>query len=57
MNLINNFNYKISLLNTKKVIGTLLLSESVNMSIAHFEIHHVIGSKVTCLNPTLWISH
>ncbi len=44
-------------IDTKKVIGTLLLSESVNMSIAHFEIHHVIGSKVTCLNPTLWISH
>ena len=44
-------------IDTKKVIGTLLLSESINMSIAHFEIHHVIGSKVTCLNPTLWISH
>ena len=42
---------------TKKVIGSLLLDEARNMSIAHFEIHHVVGSTVTCLNPALWVSH
>ena len=42
---------------TKKVIGSLLLDEARNMSVAHFEIHHVVGSTVTCLNPALWVSH
>jgi septal ring factor EnvC (AmiA/AmiB activator) len=41
---------------TKKVIGSLLADESTNMSVAHFEIHKVEGSIVTCLNPALWIS-
>ena len=42
---------------TKKVIGSLLSADKQNMSVAHFEIHHVVGSDVTCLNPTLWVSH
>ena len=42
---------------TKKVIGSLLSDAKQNMSIAHFEIHHVVGSAVTCLNPSLWVSH
>lgn len=42
---------------TKKVIGSLLTADKQNMSVAHFEIHHVVGSEVTCLNPTLWVSH
>ena len=42
---------------TKKVIGSLLSKDKQNMSVAHFEIHHVVGSEVTCLNPTLWVSH
>jgi len=42
---------------TKKVIGSLLSADKQNMSVAHFEIHLVVGSDVTCLNPTLWVSH
>lgn len=41
---------------TKKVIGSLLADESKNLSVAHFEIHKVEGTVVTCLNPALWIS-
>lgn len=41
---------------TKKVIGSLLADEATNMSVAHFEIHKVEGTLVTCLNPALWIS-
>lgn len=41
---------------TKKVIGSLLAMDGQNTSVAHFEIHKVEGSAVTCLNPTLWIA-
>jgi len=41
---------------TKKVIGSLLADNGQNMSTAHFEIHKVEGTLVTCLNPSLWIS-
>ncbi len=41
---------------TKKVIGSLLTKDKQNMSVAHFEIHHVVGNNVTCLNPSLWVS-
>lgn len=40
---------------TKKVIGSLLVKEA-NISVAHFEIHKVTGSEVTCLNPSLWVA-
>jgi murein DD-endopeptidase MepM/ murein hydrolase activator NlpD len=42
--------------NTKKVIGSLLVNDS-NISVAHFEIHKVSGTAVTCLNPSLWVAH
>ena len=41
---------------TKKVIGSLLADDKQNISVAHFEIHKVAGSAVTCLNPSLWVS-
>jgi len=41
---------------TKKVIGSLLADDKQNISVAHFEIHKVLGSTVTCLNPSLWVS-
>jgi len=40
---------------TKKVIGSLLSKKNQNISVAHFEIHKVSGSSVTCLNPSLWV--
>lgn len=40
---------------TKKVIGSLLSKKDENISVAHFEIHKVVGSEVTCLNPSLWV--
>ncbi len=45
-----------SKVSTKKVIGSLLTDDKQNISIAHFEIHKVVGSSVTCLNPSLWVS-
>lgn len=42
---------------TKKSIGSLLSKEGQDLSIAHFEIHKVDGSNVSCLNPSLWIAH
>lgn len=42
---------------TKKVIGSLLSKENESISTAHFEIHQVSGSSVTCLNPSLWVAH
>lgn len=41
---------------TKKVIGSLLVKDKASTSVAHFEIHQVSGTTVTCLNPGLWIS-
>ncbi|MCR9171859.1 MAG: peptidoglycan DD-metalloendopeptidase family protein [bacterium] len=40
---------------TKKVIGSLLSKKDQSISVAHFEIHKVVGSNVTCLNPSLWV--
>lgn len=40
----------------KTPIGSLLPNKSGSLSVAHFEIHHVQGSKVVQLNPSLWIS-
>lgn len=42
---------------TKQVIGSLLGNEQSAVSVAHFEIHKVVGAEVTCLNPSLWVSH
>ncbi|TNE98221.1 MAG: hypothetical protein EP322_05290 [Bacteroidetes bacterium] len=41
---------------TKTVIGSLLVKDKEATSLAHFEIHQVAGSAVTCLNPSLWIA-
>ncbi len=40
---------------TKQAIGTLLVSEG--LSLAHFEIHQVVGTSSVALNPSLWITH
>lgn len=42
---------------TKKVIGSLLAKSGESTSVVHFEVHHVVGSAVTCLNPTLWVTN
>lgn len=42
---------------TKKVIGSLLAKGGETISVVHFEVHKVVGSNVTCLNPTLWVTH
>lgn len=41
---------------TKKVIGSLLAKNGETISVVHFEVHQVVGSNVTCLNPTLWVT-
>jgi septal ring factor EnvC (AmiA/AmiB activator) len=40
---------------TKQAIGTLLVTEG--LSLAHFEIHQVVGTTSQALNPSLWITH
>jgi septal ring factor EnvC (AmiA/AmiB activator) len=40
---------------TKQSIGTLLITEG--LSLAHFEIHQVVGTTSVALNPSLWITH
>jgi murein hydrolase activator len=42
---------------TKQAIGSLLVKEGSSVSVAHFEIHQVIGTAVQCLNPSLWVNH
>ncbi len=42
---------------TKQAIGSLLVSEGSSVSVAHFEIHQVLGTLVQCLNPSLWVTH
>lgn len=41
---------------TKQVIGSLVAGDGQALSTAHFEIHQVIGSGVTSLNPGLWLA-
>ena len=40
---------------TKQAIGTLLVTEG--LSLAHFEIHQVLGTTSVALNPSLWSTH
>jgi murein DD-endopeptidase MepM/ murein hydrolase activator NlpD len=40
---------------TKQAIGTLLVTDG--LSLAHFEIHQVVGTTSQALNPSLWITH
>jgi septal ring factor EnvC (AmiA/AmiB activator) len=42
---------------TKQSIGSLLVKDGNSTSVAHFEIHQVIGTAVQCLNPSLWVTH
>lgn len=42
---------------TKQAIGALLALDNENISVAHFEIHQVIGDQVQRVNPSLWISN
>lgn len=41
---------------TKQVIGSLVAGDGQALSTAHFEIHQVVGSGVTSLNPSLWLA-
>ena len=41
---------------TKTPIGSLLPNPSGEVSVSHFEVHHVSGNSVKQLNPNLWIS-
>lgn len=45
-----------SVVNTKTPIGSLLPNQSGDISVAHFEVHHVKGNSVSQLNPNLWIA-
>ncbi len=45
-----------SMVNTKTAIGSLLPNPSGDISVAHFEVHHVKGNSVSQLNPNLWIA-
>lgn len=46
-----------SKVNTKQVIGALIVKEGQSVSTAHFEIHQVVGSNVNSLNPSLWVAN
>lgn len=45
-----------SMVNTKTPIGSLLPNPTGDISVAHFEVHHVKGNSVIQLNPNLWIA-
>lgn len=45
-----------SKVSTKQVIGSLVTSDGQSLSTSHFEIHQVIGTTVTSLNPGLWLA-
>lgn len=46
-----------SKVNTKQAIGSLIVNSNSSVSVAHFEIHQVVGSMVQTINPTLWVMH
>jgi septal ring factor EnvC (AmiA/AmiB activator) len=56
-NLQNTYVTAGSKVNTKQAIGSLIVSQNSSVSVAHFEIHQVIGSSVQCINPSLWVAH
>ena len=41
---------------TKEIIGSLLVKDGKSLSVLHFEIHQVFGGNVQSMNPILWIS-
>jgi len=54
-NLQNTYVIAGTIVKTKQAIGSLIVQPNSQISIAHFEIHQVVGSAVKCLNPSLWI--
>jgi septal ring factor EnvC (AmiA/AmiB activator) len=56
-NLQDTYVSKGSKVNTKQSIGSLIVPSGSSVSVAHFEIHLIIGSSVQTINPTLWVSH
>ncbi len=56
-NLQDTYVSKGSKVTTKQAIGSLIVPPNSSVSIAHFEIHQVVGSSVQTINPTLWVSH
>ncbi len=45
-----------SKITTKQSIGALMVQDGESLSVAHFEIHQVIGGTVNRMNPSLWIT-
>jgi len=45
-----------SKVSTKQAIGSLLIEDGSSYSVVHFEIHQVVGSSVSSLNPSLWVN-
>lgn len=39
----------------KQAIGALLVKPGAALSVVHFEIHQVVGSSVSSLNPAVWV--
>ena len=56
-NLQDTYVSKGSKVNTKQAIGSLIVNANSSVSVAHFEIHLVVGSAVQTINPTLWVTH
>ena len=56
-NLQDTYVSKGSKINTKQAIGSLIVNANSSVSVAHFEIHLVVGSAVQTINPTLWVTH
>lgn len=54
-NLQNTYVIAGTIVKTKQAIGSLIVQPNSQISVAHFEIHQVVGSAVKCLNPSLWI--
>ena len=54
-NLQNTYVTAGTIVKTKQAIGSLIVQPNSQISVAHFEIHQVVGSAVKCLNPSLWI--
>ena len=45
-----------SKITTKQSIGSLMVQDGESLSVAHFEIHQVVGGTVNRMNPSLWIT-
>lgn len=45
-----------SKVSTKQTIGSLLVEDGKNYSIAHFELYHVVDGQLNKINPSIWIA-